>query len=134
MIDIRDNVVKSTDRNYQSLVGEFISKNNNSILEIHENKVIVEPRNQLLIRLDTDKKELCIVKSTFRKWLIEEESISPKVFIHNMKQLGIDITEKRKKMAANWKPGLDEFNLNAYIINTDTLPKDVIKEIDPELI
>jgi len=134
MLDIRDNVEKGADRNYQSLVGEFISKNNNSILEIHENKVIVEPRNQLLIRLDTDKKELCIVKSTFRKWLIEEESISPKVFIHNMKELGIDITEKRKKMASGWKPGLDEFNLNAYIINTDTLPKDVIKEIDPELV
>ena len=37
-------------------------------------------------------------------------------------------------MASGWKPGLDEFNLNAYIINTDTLPKDVIKEIDPELV
>ncbi len=134
MIDIRDNVVKSTDTNYQTLIGEFISKNNNSILEIHEGKVIVEPRNQLLIRLDTDKKELCIVKSTFRRYLIEEESVSPKQFIYQMQQLGIDITEKRKKMAGGWKPGLDEFNLNAYIINTDTLPKDVIKEIDPELV
>ena len=126
--------MKSTDTNYQTLIGEFISKNNNSILEIHEGKVIVEPRNQLLIRLDTDKKELCIVKSTFRKYLIEEESVSPKQFIYQMQQLGIDITEKRKKMAGGWKPGLDEFNLNAYIINTDTLPKDVIKEIDPELV
>ena len=134
MIDIRDNADHNTDRNYQSLIGEFVSKNNNSILEIHENKVIVEPRNQLLIRLDTDKKELCIVKSTFRKWLIEEERISPKQFIYQLKQNGIDITEKRKKMASGWKPGLDEFNLNAYIINTDTLPKDVIKEIDPELV
>ena len=35
-------------------------------------------------------------------------------------------------MAANWKPGLDDFNTNAYIISTDTLPPDVIKEINSE--
>jgi hypothetical protein len=134
MIDIRDNVVKANNVNYLSLIGEFISQHNNSILEIHDGKVIIEPRNSLYVRLDTDKKELCITKSVFRKFLIEENSVSPKQFVYQMQQHGIQIVEKRKKMAANWKPGLDEFNTNAYIISTDTLPPDIIKEIDPELV
>jgi hypothetical protein len=132
MIDIRDNVVKANNVNYLSLIGEFISQHNNSILEIHDSKVIIEPRNSLYIRLDTDKKELCITKSVFRKFLIEENSVSPKQFVYQMQQHGIKIVDKKKKMAANWKPGLDEFNTNAYIISTDTLPPDVIKEINPE--
>ena len=134
MIDIRDNVVKANNVNYLSLIGEFISQHNNSILEIHDGKVIIEPRNSLYVRLDTDKKELCITKSVFRKFLIEENSVSPKQFVYQMQQHGIEIVDKRKKMAANWKPGLDEFNTNAYIISTDTLPPDIIKEIDPELV
>ena len=134
MIDIRDNVVKANNVNYLSLIGEFISQHNNSILEIHDKKVIIEPRNSLYIRLDTDKKELCITKSVFRKFLIEENSVSPKQFMYQMQQHGIEIVDKKKKMAANWKPGLDEFNTNAYIISTDTLPPDIIKEIDPELV
>ena len=134
MIDIRDNVVKANNVNYLSLIGEFISQYNNSILEIHDGKVIIEPRNSLYIRLDTDKKELCITKSVFKKFLIEENSVSPKQFVYQMKQHGVEIVEKRKKMAANWKPGLDEFNSNAYIISTDTLPPDMIKEINPELV
>ena len=134
MIDIRDNVVKANNVNYLSLIGEFISLHNNSILEIHEGKVIIEPRNSLYVRLDTDKKQLCITKSVFRKFLIEENSVSPKQFVYQMQQHGIEIEEKKKKMAANWKPGLDEFNTNAYIISTDTLPPDIIKEIDPELV
>lgn len=134
MIDIRDNVVRSNDVDYLSLIGEFISQNNNSILEIHEGKVILEPRNSLVIRLDTDKKELCIVKSIFRRFLIEDNNVSPKQFLFQLRARGIDVVSKRKKMAGNWKPGLDEFNLEAYIIDTSTLPTDVIKEIDPELI
>lgn len=134
MIDIRDNVVKVNDVNYISLIGEFISQNNNAILELHEGKLIKEPYNALVIRLDTDKKELCIVRSVFRKFLIEDNNVSPKQFLFQLRDLGVKVETKRKKMAANWKPGLDEFNLDAYIIDTSTIPKDIIKEIDPGLV
>ena len=40
MIDIRENVVKTNNVNYQSLITEFIQNNTNSILEIDEGKVI----------------------------------------------------------------------------------------------
>jgi hypothetical protein len=36
-------------------------------------------------------------------------------------------------MATNWKQGMDQFNVEAFIINTDTINKDIIGVIDPEL-
>lgn len=36
-------------------------------------------------------------------------------------------------MAGNWKQGMDQFNVDAFIINIDTFDKDIIGVIDPEL-
>ena len=132
MIDIRDNVVKGNNVNYTSLIGEFVAQNNNAILSIYEDRVSITPGNELLIRLDTKKNELCISRTAFRKFLVEDNSVSPKQFLHQMKEHGIKVEEKRKKMAAGWKAGLDEFNVVAYIIDMDTLPDDMKEGIDPE--
>ena len=126
MIDIRENVVNKNEINYQSLVGEFININNSNILIVTAGHVTTEPRNTLVIRLDVDKKELCLSKSIFRKWLMEEKNVSPKQWLNQMKQNGTEVIEKRKKMAGNWKQGMDQFNVDAFIINTDTIDKDII--------
>ena len=76
MIDIKENVVNKNEINYQSLVGEFININNSNILIVTAGHVTTEPRNTLVIRLDVDKKELCLSKSIFRKWLMEEKNVS----------------------------------------------------------
>ena len=44
-----------------------------------------------------------------------------------------DKKPERKKMAANWKAGLDQFNVDAYIIDTATINKTILEVIDPEL-
>ena len=75
MIDI-ENVVNKNEVNYHSLIGEFININNSNILIVAAGHVTTEPRNTLVIRLDVDKKELCLSKSIFRKWLVEEKRIS----------------------------------------------------------
>jgi len=37
-------------------------------------------------------------------------------------------------MASNWKPGIDQFNVEAYIIDTSTVAaKTILEVIDPEL-
>ena len=35
-------------------------------------------------------------------------------------------------MAGNWKQGMDNFNVEAYIINIDTIDKEIIGVIAPE--
>ena len=52
--------------------------------------------------------------------------------MHQMKQNGTEVIEKRKRMAKNWKKGMDHFNVDAYIINIDTIDKEIIGVIEPE--
>ena len=49
-----------------------------------------------------------------------------------MAQMGVSIVEKRKKMAANWKTGIDQFNVDAYILDTSTIDETILEVIDPE--
>jgi len=133
MIDIRDNVVKSNSVNYQSLIGEFVHLNNSNTLIINGGRVTTEPKHNLVIRLDLDKKELCLSRPAFRKFLTEENNVTPKQWLFQMTQSGAKIVEKRKKMAANWKPGLDQFNVDAYILDTSTINKTILEVIDSEL-
>jgi hypothetical protein len=132
MIDIKENVVNKNEINYQSLVGEFINTNNSNTLIVTGGHATTEPKNTLVIRLDVDMKELCLSKSIFRKWLMEEKNVSPKQWMHQMKQNGTEVIEKRKRMAKNWKKGMDHFNVDAYIINIDTIDKEIIGVIEPE--
>ena len=133
MIDIRDNVVRTNNVNYQSLIGEFIHLNNSNTLIVNGGHATTEPRNTLVIRLDMDKKELCLSKPAFRKFLTEENNVTPKQWLFQMAESGARIIEKRKKMAANWKTGLDQFNVDAYIIDTTSINKTILEVIDPEL-
>ena len=100
---------------------------------LHLDSMTTEPRHNLVIRLDLDKKELCISKPAFRKFLTEENNVTPKQWLFQMMQSGAKIVEKRKKMAANWKPGLDQFNVDAYILDTSTINKTILEVIDSEL-
>jgi hypothetical protein len=134
MIDIRDNVVRTNSVNYQSLIGEFLHLNNSNTLIINGGHSTTEPKNTLIVRLDMDKKELCLSKPAFRKFLTEENNVTPKQWLFQMAQTGVKIIEKKKKMAANWKPGIDQFNVEAYIIDTSTVAaKTILEVIDPEL-
>ena len=133
MIDIRDNVVRTNSVNYLSLIGEFIHLNNSNTLIVTGGRPTTEPKNTLVVRLDMDKKELCLSKPAFRKFLTEDNNVTPKQWLFQMEQSGAKIIEKRKKMAANWKAGLDQFNVDAYIIDTATINKTILEVIDPEL-
>jgi len=133
MIDIRDNVVRSNSVNYQSLIGEFLHLNNSNTLIISGGHTTTEPRHTLVVRLDMDKGELCLNKSIFRKFLTEENNVTPKQWLFQMAQTGAKITEKRKRMASGWKTGIDQFNIDAYILDTKTINKTLLEVIDPEL-
>jgi hypothetical protein len=132
MIDIRDNVIKNEEIDYIELIGSFLTQNSRSLLIIKDDNAVLEPLNGIHARIDVDDGDLSLTKSVFRKFLIEEHSASPKQFLFQMKEAGIIVEEKRKKMATKYKPGLDMFNVNAYIIQLDSLPDRLVKEFFPE--
>jgi hypothetical protein len=49
-----------------------------------------------------------------------------------MKQMNIDVVEKRKKLAVGWKGALEDYNLDAYVFNVKTFPDNILKGIPTE--
>jgi len=134
LLDIKDNVIRADDdTNFESYIGEFIISNNGARLTIEGNNLVEEPRlNNLFIRIDKEKNELSLSKPAFRRFL-QEQGTSLKKFKHELKLKNINVEEKRKKMAAGWKPGVDEFNVEALIFDMKQLNQTgVLKDIESE--
>ena len=127
MINIKDNVVKINEADYESILAEYINRNINGILSFKEDKLNQEPRGPLVIRAEIDDNKMYISKPDFRKFLFESQ-ISTKEFLYNMKQKGINIEVKRKKLGAGWKDATGAVNVEAYVIPTIKFLDDIIKE------
>jgi hypothetical protein len=131
MINIRDNVVKVNNIDYESLIGEFINNHQTGILAFKDNKIAMEPRTSLVIRAEADNNIIFIAKPEFRKFLIEKQ-VSTREFLYQMKQAGIEVTEKRKKMGSGWKDATSVVNVEAYVFPSDKFSTDTIKVIQTE--
>jgi len=132
MVAIRDNVVKVNVIDYEALIGEFINSHQTGILAFKDNKISMEPRSPLVIRAELDSHLIYISKPEFRKHLAENQ-VSSREFLYQMKQLGIDIIEKRKKMGTGWKDATGTINIETYVIDTTKLSGKVLGGA-PELI
>jgi hypothetical protein len=91
----------------------------------------MEPRTALIARIEEDTHLLYIVRAAFRKYLLEAQ-ISTREFLFQMKQMNIDVVEKRKKLAVGWKGALEDYNLDAYVFNVKTFPDNILKGIPTE--
>jgi len=132
MINIRDNVVKVNSVDYESIIGEFINLNQTGILAFNEdNKHCMEPRTSLVIRVEAASKLIYISKPEFRKFLIDRQ-VSTREFVYKMKQKGIEVIEKRKKMGAGWKDATAQVNVEAYVFPSDKFSGDTLKGIASE--
>ena len=131
LIAIRDGVVKINAVNYESLIGEFLANNQTGILSIKNSSSVMEPRTALIARIEEDTQLLYIVRSAFRKFLLESQ-ISSREFLFQMGQMGIDVIEKKKKLAVGWKGALEDYNLDAYVFNVKTFPDNILKGIPTE--
>jgi hypothetical protein len=105
MIAIRDNVVKVNSVNYESILSDYINKNQSGILAFKDNKITMEPRMALVIRVENDSNIMYISKTEFDKYLTES-GISTKEFLFQINALGIKVDAGRsavKRMSAGWK-------------------------------
>ena len=128
MINIRDNVVKVNSVDYESIIGEFINLHQTGILAFNaDNKTCMEPRTALVIRAEEANNLIYISKPEFRKFLIERQ-VSTREFIYKMKQSGIEVTEKRKKMGSGWKDATAQINVEAYVFPSDKFSNETISK------
>jgi hypothetical protein len=123
MVAIRDNVVKVNSVNYESILSDYINRNQTGILAFKDNKIVMEPRTSFVIRVENDSHTMYISKTEFDKYL-HEMSISTKEFIFQIMALGIDIDAGKssvKRMSAGWKD-VGKSTTRVYKIDLNTIP------------
>ena len=133
MITIKDNVVKVNSIDYESVLSDYINKNQTGILAFTDEKITMEPRTAFVIRVENDINTMWISKTEFDKYL-SEMSVSRKEFLFQMKQSGIDIDTGRnvkKRMNAKWKD-FGKSSTSVYKIDLASLPDAVLKGLDSE--
>lgn len=134
MIAIRDNVVKINKVDYESVLSDYINRNQGGILALKDNKIIMEPRfSAFVIRIENDIDMMWISKAEFDKYLLEM-GISRKQFIYETKQAGLDIkvgSNVKKRMNAGWKD-LGKSPTSVYAVNMATLSDEIMKNVKVE--
>ena len=132
MIAIKDHVVKVNSVDYESVLSDYINKNQSGILAFADNKIMMEPRMAFVIRVENDSDTMWISKTEFDKYL-NEMSVSKKEFLYQMKMSNIEISQEKKRMNAGWKD-FSKSGTSAYKLNMATLPKltEILKGVQSE--
>jgi len=130
MIAIRDNVVKVNSVNYESILSDYVNKNQAGILAFKDDKVVMEPRLSLVIRIENDAQYMFISKTEFDKYLTES-GISTKEFLFQVNALGIKVEAGRnivKRMNAGWKD-IGKTATRVYRVDMENLPELAVGDI-----
>lgn len=131
MINIRDNVVKINNTDYESMLQEYLNEFTLNTLSFEDNKIIQEPRASLFIRAEMDTKWLFIEKKHFKEYCIKHQ-VSPNHFIYSLKQKGHNIEDTKKRMGAGWKPTAGLGAVWAYKIPITQMIEEQIKGVISE--
>lgn len=105
LIKEREGTVKINDVDYPELVGQYIDKNWQNILMLDEGRVISEPRNSLMGRVENDTQLFYVARTDFKKFLAEV-TVGVKEFIEGMGQKGIAIESKKMRLSTGWKSAM----------------------------
>ena len=127
MINIRDNVQRVNDIDYESILGEYINAHQTGILAIDDNRVAMDPRTDLIIRAEIDQAKMYIEKRHFRDYLTKN-GVSIGDFVFQMKEKGYKIHDRKKRMGVGWKPTTGLSSITTLEIDTTKFLEDLLKE------
>ena len=117
LIHIRDNVITVNRTDYNALLGEYINNHLSSVLVISDNRVKIEPRNQIVARISADDGLLQVSKTDFKKYL-QDCNVSPREFEKVMTATGDLIDIKKGRLTTGWKGGFGSDPVYMYVFKT----------------
>ena len=127
MLHIKDKVITVNKIDYQSVLGDFINKNMANMLVLKEGKVAMEPRGQLVARVDTDKSTLQISRTVFKAYLAER-NISSREFETTMRELRVmEPADSRVRLTSGWKTSVVLEPVWCYVFITE-FPKEWLED------
>lgn len=131
VINIRDNVVKINEIDYESILSEYINAHQTGILAIEGENIAMEPRSSLVMRAELDTSLLCIEKKHFREYLAKN-GISVNDFVFKMREKGYTIKDHKRRMGTGWKAATGFSAVTALEIDTTKFLEDILKENEAE--
>jgi hypothetical protein len=124
MIQLRDNTVKLNMTDYKALISEFVNKFHAGFLIFNDGRVVSEPRNEIVGRIEATEDMIYISKTAFRRFLAQLQ-ISGDEFEKAIEKDGLLIGRKKMRLSSGWKTGLRTPPIHTYVFKVD-LPDDVI--------
>jgi hypothetical protein len=105
MIKIRDKTAKFTVTDYEALIGEFLGEYHAGLLVLDDGKVLVEPRNALIGRVEVHNQISYISKTAFRVFLAERH-ISSREFEHALAGRKLLVECDKQRLSTGWRAGM----------------------------
>ena len=125
---IKQNTTRGID--YENMLGEFLNQNLPSMLAFRDNKVVMEPRNALIMRADADLGILQIAKTPLKEFLAKGQA-GVKAFEEALKNSGVLVsTDKKVRLGTGWKAAAGIASVYVYEFKTDL--SGVIKHVEEE--
>jgi hypothetical protein len=129
---IREKTISLNKTDYKALFTEFMYAEWPNFLTIDDDRVINEPRNKLVGRIEVSEQTIYIVKHAFKEFL-RTKQISMREFEVPMEKIELYYGTKKKRIAAGWKSGMNAPPPIDVMVFKNSIPKDLLnKEKDAE--
>jgi len=128
IILIRENTGRLNDIDYKELISEFVHRNLRGMLVLSGEKVLCEPSNNLMIRIDIADGILYISKTAMREYLAEKQ-VSTREFEFNLRKERVLVTDKsvKKRLSTGWRAGMHTPAVSVY--GFAHMPEDIFDDI-----
>lgn len=128
MIQIRDKTVKDENVDYEALVAEFLIAHHHGLLIMDGSKVLTEPRNALVGRVEVHSDTTYIAKKLFKEYL-SKQRISTREFeyaLHETKALMPG--NLRERLTKGWRAGMSTDPIAVYGFRSK-IPQELLSDI-----
>ena len=122
MIKIRDKTVKFTPTDYKALIGEFINQYHSGLLVLNDGKVLTEPRNALVGRVEVHNQISYVSKTAFKTFLAEKH-VSSREFEHALTGLNTLVECNKQRLSTGWRAGMSTPPVAVYGFKYDIPPE-----------
>lgn len=100
-LDLRDGTPKINDVDYEAIIGEFMNANQSSALVFNDGRIIKEPRNSLIARIDLTHGMFYVSKMEFKKYLATLQ-VSAREFEMEMKKTDTLAYTGKQRLSTGW--------------------------------
>ena len=105
LLKVREHTIKVNDVDYPALVTEYIDRNWSNILMFDNGRIINEPRNSLMGRIELTEEMFYVSKTDFKGFLAQKV-IGLGEFEEGMRGMGIRVQTKKMRLSTGWKSGM----------------------------